>query len=109
MVVTASGIIHDYGPNSSAGLNTNDTEGSVLFSIGDKEYCPRTSASMIWSNEVLEFNVFGWGPVVVSRYLEGDQLVWEYADGSTTHMNRICALPEDQKIPPPRGKRIQLF
>ena len=108
-VVTSSGIIHDYGPNSTAGLNTDDTEGSVLFTIGNKEYCGRTSASMIWNNKVLDFHVFGWGPVVVKRYLEGDQLVWEYADGSTTHMNRICSLPEDQKVPRPRGKRIELF
>lgn len=109
IVITSAGIIHDYGPNSSAGLNTNDTEGAVLFTIGNKEYCPRTSASMIWNNKILEFHVFGWGPVVVKRYLEGNQLVWEYADGSTTHMNRICALPEDQKVPAQRGKRIALF
>ena len=108
-VITSAGIIHDYGPNSSAGLNTDDTEGSVLFTIDNKEYCGRTSASMIWNDEVLDFHVFGWGPVVVKRYLEGDQLVWEYADGSTTHMNRICTLPEDQKVPHPRGKRIELF
>ena len=43
VVVTAAGIIHDYGPNSTAGLNTNDTEGSVSFTIGNQEYCPRTS------------------------------------------------------------------
>jgi len=64
---------------------------------------------MIWNNKVLDFHVFGWGPVVVRRYLEGEQLVWEYADGSTTHMNRICILPEDQRIPRLRGKRIKLF
>ncbi|NND83128.1 MAG: hypothetical protein HKN50_11925 [Gammaproteobacteria bacterium] len=108
-VVTSAGIIHDYGPNSSAGLNTNDTEGSVLFTIGEKEYCGRTSASMIWNKQVLDFHVFGWGPVVVRRYLDGEQLVWEYADGSTTHMDRICTLPEDQKVPRPRGKRIKLW
>ena len=44
-VVTSSGIIHDYGPNSTARLNTDDTEGSVLFTLGDSEYCMRTSAS----------------------------------------------------------------
>lgn len=108
-VVTAAGIIHDYGPNSSAGLNTNDTEGSVLFTIGKKEYCARTSASMIWNNEVLDFHVFGWGPVVVKRYRQGEQLVWEYADGSTTYMDRICTLPEDHKLPQLRGKRFPLF
>ena len=113
VVVTSSGVIHDYGPNSTAGLNTDDTEGSVLFTVGQKEYCMRTSASMIWNDGALDFHVFGWGPIVVTRYLEqgpaGEQLVWEYADGSTTHMDRICTLPEAQKIPAPRGRRYSLF
>ena len=108
-VVTSSGIIHDYGPNSTAGLNTDDTEGSVIFTIGDREYCARTSASMIWGDNVLNFHVFGWGPVVVKRYMDGEQLVWEYADGSATRMDRICQLPEDQKVPAPRGARYSLF
>ena len=97
VVVTSSGIIHDYGPNSTLGENTNDTEGAVVFRIGGRPYCPRTSASMIWNNGVLNFHVFGWGPVVVNRYLDGDQLIWEYADGSVTTMNRICTLPDDAK------------
>jgi hypothetical protein len=108
-VVTSSGIIHDYGPNSSAGLNTDDTSGSVLFTVGDSEFCMRTSASMIWNNGVLDFHAFGWGPVVVKRYLQKEQLIWEYADGSTTYMERLCTLPQAQKIPVPRGKRWQLF
>ena len=108
-VVTSSGVIHDYGPNSTGGLTTNDTEGSVLFMIGEREYCGRTSASMIWNEGVLDFHVFGWGPVVVKRYLDGGQLVWEYADGSTTRMDRICTLPESERIPAKRGRRIQLF
>ena len=110
VVVTSSGVIHDYGPNSTAGLNTDDTEGSVLFTVGQKEYCMRTSASMVWNDGALDFHVFGWGPIVVKRYLEqgpaGEQLVWEYADGSTTHMDRICTLPEAQKIPTPRGQAL---
>ena len=109
VVVTSSGIIHDFGPNSTLGENTNDTEGGVLLIMGDKEYCPRTSASMIWNEGVLDFHVFGWGPVVVKRYMEGPQLIWEYADGSTTRMNRICTLPEAHKIPRQRGKRLKLF
>ena len=36
VVVTAAGLIHDYGPNSTGGLNTNDTEGSVLFTFDGK-------------------------------------------------------------------------
>lgn len=112
VVITSAGIIHDAGPNANAdtiGLNSNDTEGSVLFVAGGKEYCNRTSASVTWRNKVLEFNVFGWGPVVVKRYREGEQLVWEYADGSTTHMDRICHLPESHKIPAKRGRRIKIF
>jgi len=108
-VITTSGLIHDAGPNSTLGETTNDTEGSVLFSIGDREFCARTSASMIWNDGVLDFHVFGWGPVVVRRYLDREQLVWEYADGSTTRMDRICRLPESEKIPEPRGRRLQLF
>ena len=109
VVVTSSGIIHDAGPNSTGGLTSNDTEGNVLFTIGNREYCPRTSASMLWNNKVLDFHVFGWGPVVVKRYLDGDQLIWEYADGSITRMDRICQLPEAHKVPTPRGRRIALF
>lgn len=109
VVVTSSGLIHDSGPNSTGGLTTNDTEGAVMFMLGDREYCPRTSAEMVWNQGVLDFHVFGWGPVVVRRYLETDQLVWEYADGTTTRMTRICRLPEDQKVPKARGPRIRLI
>ncbi|HJO23840.1 MAG: hypothetical protein QF890_00480 [Myxococcota bacterium] len=108
-VITSSGNIHDAGPNSSLGDTTNDTQGAVLFAIGDREYCPRTSASMIWNGGVLDFHVFGWGPIVVRRYPDGDQLVWEYADGSVTRMDRICTLPETEKFPRPRGPRYSLF
>jgi hypothetical protein len=108
-VITSSGLIHDKGPNSTLGETSNDTEGAVLFTIGDREYCPRTSAGVVWNDGVLDFHVFGWGPVVVQRYPDGDQLIWEYADGSITRMDRICTLPEDKKIPTPRGPRYSLF
>ena len=108
-VVTSSGIIHDKGPNLTGGSASNDTEGAVLFTIGDREYCPRTSADVVWNDGVLDFHVFGWGPVVVRRYLRGDQLVWEYADGSVTIMDRICRLPADKKIPRKRGPRYKVL
>ena len=108
-VITTAGIIHDLGPNSTGGETSNDTEGSVSFIIGDKEYCMRTSASATWRNRKLEFNAFGWGPVVVRRYRDSKQLIWEYADGSITRMERICTLPPEYKMPKPRGKRRKLF
>jgi len=109
VVVTAGGIIHDSGPNSTAGYTTDDTEGSVLFTIGEREYCNRTSAGMYWNDGVLDFKVFGWGPVVVRRYMDGEQLVWEYVDGSVTRMDRLCTLPDAHKIPQPRGPRYSFF
>ncbi len=108
-MVTAAGIIHDYGPNATGGLNTNDTEGNVMFTLVGREYCPRTSASMIWEDGILNFYAFGWGPKAVRRYRDGDQLVWEYIDGSQTRMERICTLPAEHKTPRPRGRRIALF
>lgn len=108
-VITTSGIIHDYGPNSTAQLNTDDTEGAVLFTLGGKEYCPRTSAGFVWQDDVLNFHAFGWGPIVVQRYLEEGQLVWEYADGSITRMQRICTLPDKNKTPAPRGPRYKFL
>ena len=108
-VVTASGIIHDSGPNSTGGFNSNDTEGSVLFPIGDQEDCPRTSAGMFWNDGVLDFRILGWGPVVVKRYMDGEQMVWEYLDGSVTRMDRLCQLPEEHKEPRPRGRRLAFF
>ena len=74
-VITTAGIIHDLGPNSTGGETSNDTEGAVSFIIGEKEYCMRTSASATWRNSKLEFNPFGWGPVVVRRYRDGEQMV----------------------------------
>ena len=109
VVVTTAGLIHDSGPNSTGGFNSNDTQGSVLFMIGDKEYCPRTSAGALWNQGVLEFRVLGWGPIVVRRYLEDEQLVWEYADGSVSRMNRLCQLPDEHRTPLPRGRRFSFF
>jgi hypothetical protein len=108
-VITTSGIIHDAGPNSTLGENSNDTQGAVFFVLDNKAFCPRTSASMIWNNRMLDFHVFGWGPVVVRRYLDSDQLIWEYADGAITRMERICQLPEEHQVPMPRGPRFTFF
>ena len=66
VVVTAADLIHDSGPNSTLGDTTNDTEG-VVFRVAGKPFCPRTSSSMIWKDGVLNFHVFGFGPVVVKR------------------------------------------
>ena len=81
----------------------------MLFTLAGKEHCMRTSASMIWEDKILNFYVFGWGPRVVRRYRDGDELIWEYVDGSVTRMERLCRLPEEYKVPEPRGRRIELL
>lgn len=98
VVITTSGIIHDSGPNATGGEATNDTEGPA-FRLFGRVFCPRTSALMVWNEGVLDFHAFGFGPIVVRRYLEGDKLVWEYMDGTVTRMKRICKLPPEHKIP----------
>ena len=64
---------------------------------------------MVWKDNILNFHLLEWGPVVVKRYMDGEHLVWEYADGSITRMERICSVPEEHRIPRPRGRRIQLM
>lgn len=108
-VVTTAGIIHDLGPNATGGETSNDTEGSVHFVARGKDYCMRTSASAVWRAGKLEFNAFGWGPVAVRRYRDGEHMIWEYIDGSITRMERICTLPPEHKTPKPRGKRRKIF
>lgn len=98
VVITTSGVIHDSGPNATAGLTTNDTFGP-LFSVAGRPLCPRTSALMVWNEGVLDFHAFGFGPVVVRRYRDGEQVVWEYLNGRVTRMNRICAVPETHRYP----------
>ena len=46
---------------------------------------------------------------MVRRYRDGDELIWEYADGSVTRMERLCTLPEEHTVPAPRGRRFELF
>ena len=63
---------------------------------------------MVWKKGVLDFRIFGWGPVVVKRYLEGDPLIWEYADDSVTTMDRMSRLPAEHRLPESRGPHITL-
>jgi hypothetical protein len=41
--------------------------------------------------------------------MDNEHLVWEYADGSITYMERLCTLPEEHKTPRQRGPRLRLF
>ena len=71
----------------------------------------RDTAIGVFPNQLVTVQIAAhdhW-PVVVRRYLDGDQLIWEYADGSITRMKRICGLPPEHKTPSPRGAQLKLF
>ena len=76
--------------------------GAREFSFGSGRDRPFENGRHGIEQRVLEFHACGWGPVVVRRYRDGEQLVWEYVDGTVTRMERICTLPEEEKIPRPR-------
>ena len=50
-VITSSGIIHDAGPNSTLGENSNDTQGAVLFTAKAGPRAVRSSRRCVvpWS------------------------------------------------------------
>ena len=71
VVVTSSGIIHDMGPNATGGLNSNDTEGGVYFTLGQNQYRPRTSAGMAWQQKMCRTFAYwagGRGGQALSRW-----------------------------------------
>ena len=89
VVVTAGGLIHDMTGDGKLSGSSNDVG---RFRLGPLRLCVRTSATTEWHEKQLHFYAFG-GPHVVSRYLEGDELVWIYPSFGATRMQRICKLP----------------
>lgn len=95
VVVTAAGIIHDLTTDDHLSGSSNDVEPMM---IGGKRICIRSSATTAWKDGRLEFYAFG-GPRVVQRYLEGNELIWEYPGNGRTRMKRICQLPDQVNYP----------
>ena len=89
VVVTAGGLIHDLTGDGNLSGSSNDV---ARLRLGPLRLCIRTSATTEWHEKQLHFFAFG-GPHVVSRYLDGDELVWIYPGIGTTRMKRICKLP----------------
>lgn len=44
--------------------------------------------------EVLNFRPYGLPFTIVSRKMEGEELVWHYPGFGETRLNRICDLPD---------------
>lgn len=84
-VVTSSGIIHDFRTDGTLARGSRDVE---------PPYCANTWVSIEWVDGVLHFHPFGLPPSIVTRRLEGDELVWTYprVEGEV-RMRRICRVP----------------
>ena len=86
IVVTASGIIHDFRADGTIANGSRDVE---------PPSCRRTLATMTAKDGVLNFHPFGLPTVIVTRRLEGDDLIWTYPRLGTVRMKRICQLPPE--------------
>lgn len=91
LIVTSSGIIHDFRTDGSVARGSRDIEPPL---------CLNTWVSIEWVDEVLHFHPFGLPYTAVTRRLEGDELVWTYPRfDDEIRMKRICRLPEQLRGP----------
>ena len=58
-----------------------------------------TWVAIEWDDDVLEFRPLGLPYVIVTRELQGDQLVWHYPRLGEVRMDRICRVPESHLTP----------
>lgn len=86
-VVTSSGIIHDFITDGTLANGSRDIEPPL---------CNNTYVAIEFEGNVLKFYFLGLPPAIVTRRMEGDELVWTYpAVVDEVRMKRICELPED--------------
>jgi len=82
-VVTSAGIIHDF-----------ITDGTLTNGARDVHpNCMNVWAAIEWQDGVMNFRPFGLPMVLVSRDLQGEQLVWTYPSLGEVRMQRICRIP----------------
>jgi hypothetical protein len=87
VVVTSTGIIHDFHADGTLENGSRDIE---------PPHCINTAVTIEFDSEgVLNFSPFGLPFTVVTRRMDGDELVWTYpAVAGDVRMRRICHLPE---------------
>jgi hypothetical protein len=86
IVVTAGGVIHDFRSDGTLANGSRDIEPPL---------CVNTFVSIEFREGVMEFSPFGLPYTIVTRRMDGDELVWTYPriEGEV-RMKRICELPE---------------
>jgi len=85
-VVTAGGVIHDFRTDGTLARGSRDVE---------PPSCVNTWVSIEWVDDVLRFHPFGLPYTIVTRRLEGEELLWTYPrfEGEI-RMKRICRVPD---------------
>jgi len=82
VVITAGGLIHDMRADGTLANGVNDVSGVA---------CVPLQVAAEFMDGRLELRPFG-GPVFVRRWLEGDELVFEWGT-VTSRLRRISELP----------------
>lgn len=85
VIVTAASIIHDFRTDNTMKNGAHDINPNGCFNI---------MAKMRWEEDGLKFRPYNLPIDMVTRSIEGNELVWKYANGDVTRMKRICKLPE---------------
>jgi haloalkane dehalogenase len=83
VIITAGGVIHDMRADGTLENGVNDVSAAT---------CDPIQVAAEFTTGRLELRPFG-GPVLVSRWREGDELVWEYGS-VTSRLRRINELPD---------------
>jgi hypothetical protein len=88
-VVTSSGVIHDFRTDGTLANGSRDIEPPA---------CVNTFVSIDYRDGVMNFHPFGLPYTIVTRRMDGEELVWTYPriEGEV-RMKRICQLPEGMR------------
>lgn len=85
VIVSGASIIHDFRTDNTMANGARDINPNGCFNI---------MAKMRWEEDGLKFRPFNLPVDMVTRSLDGDDLIWKYADGDVTRLKRICKLPK---------------
>jgi hypothetical protein len=82
-VITGGGVIHDF-------LACDGTEENGLHDVMAHDFTTPLVVAASYEEGVLVLRPKGLPGIEVRRWLDGNQLVWEYAAGCTVRLNRLC-------------------
>lgn len=82
-IVITRGIIHDFVTDGTLRNGARDVQ---------RPDCMNIYAAIKWHDGVMEFSPFGLPYTIVTRRLDGNQLVWTYPTLGEVRMERICSV-----------------